>query len=112
MIIGATPEGRKELLGFTDGARESAQDWRELLLDLQNRGLVVAPELAVADGALGFWKALSELWPATRERRCWVHKTANVLNKLPKSQQPKAKRALQEIWMAETSKAWVPLSRE
>ena len=104
MIIGATPEGRKELLGFTDGARESAQDWRELLLDLQNRGLVVAPELAVADGALGFWKALSELWPATREQRCWVHKTANVLNKLPKSQQRKAKRALQEIWMAETSK--------
>ena len=104
VIIGATPEGRKELLGFTDGARESAQDWRELLLDLQNRGLAVAPELAVADGALGFWKALGELWPTTREQRCWVHKTANVLNKLPKSQQPKAKRALQEIWMAETSK--------
>ena len=104
VIIGATPEGRKELLGFTDGARESAQDWRELLLDLQNRGLVVAPELAVADGALGFWKALGELWPTTREQRCWVHKTANVLNKLPKGQQPKAKRALQEIWMAETSK--------
>ena len=104
VIIGATPEGRKELLGFTDGARESAQDWRELLLDLKNRGLVVAPELAVADGALGFWKALGELWPTTREQRCWVHKTANVLNKLPKSQQPKAKRSLQEIWMAETSK--------
>ena len=104
VIIGATPEGRKELLGFTDGARESAQDWRELLLDLKNRGLAVAPELAVADGALGFWKALGELWPTTREQRCWVHKTANVLNKLPKGQQPKAKRALQEIWMAETSK--------
>jgi len=104
VIIGATPEGRKELLGFTDGARESAQDWRELLPDLQNRGLVIAPELAVADGALGFWKALGEIWPTTREQRCWVHKTANVLNKLPKSQQPKAKRALQEIWMAETSK--------
>src|SRR5215831_12458290 len=84
--------------------RESAQDWRELLLDLQNRGLAVAPELAIADGALGFWKALAELWPTTREQRCWVHKTANVLNKLPKSQQPKAKRSLQEIWMAETSK--------
>src|SRR5947208_5679123 len=84
--------------------RESAQDWRELLLDLKNRGLVIAPELAVADGALGFWKALGELWPTTREQRCWVHKTANVLNKLPKGQQPKAKRALQEIWMAETSK--------
>ena len=111
VIIGATPEGRKELLGFTDGARESAQDWRELLLDLKNRGLAVAPELAVAKpalakagGALGFWKALGELWPTTREQRCWVHKTANVLNKLPKGQQPKAKRALQEIWMAETSK--------
>src|SRR5690349_24237202 len=104
VVIGATPEGRKELLGFTDGARESAQDWRELLLDLQNRGLAVAPELAIADGALGFWKALAELWPTTREQRCWVHKTANVLNKLPKGQQPKAKRALQEIWMAATSK--------
>src|SRR3954453_5269004 len=80
------------------------QDWRELLLDLQNRGLAVAPELAAADGALGFWKALGELWPSTREQRCWVHKTANVLNKLPKSQQPKAKRSLQEIWMAETRK--------
>ncbi len=104
VIIGATPEGKKELLGFTDGARESAQDWRELLLDLKNRGLVIAPELAVADGALGFWKALGELWPTTREQRCWVHKTANILNKLPKSQHPKAKRSLQEIWMAETSK--------
>src|SRR5246127_3265904 len=84
-------------------ARERA-DWRELLLDLKNRGLAVAPKLAVADGALGFWRALGELWPTTREQRCWVHKTANVLNKLPKSQQPKAKRSLQEIWMAETSK--------
>jgi len=102
VLIGATPEGKKELLGFTDGARESAQDWRELLLDLKNRGLAIAPKLAIADGALGFWKAIGEVWPATREQRCWVHKTANVLNKLPKSQQPKAKRALQEIWMAET----------
>ena len=104
VLIGATPEGRKELLGFTDGARESAQDWRELLLDLKNQGLAIAPELAVADGALGFWKALGEIWPTTREQRCWVHKTANILNKLPKSQQSKAKRSLQEIWMAETSK--------
>jgi putative transposase len=102
VLIGATPEGRKELLGFTDGARESAQDWRELLLDLKARGLGAAPKLAVADGALGFWKAVGEVWPTTREQRCWVHKTANVLNKLPKSQQPKAKRSLQEIWMAET----------
>ena len=75
-----------------------------MLLDLQNRGLAIAPELAIADGALGFWKALGELWPTTREQRCWVHKTANLLNKLPNSQQPKAKRSLQEIWMAATSK--------
>jgi putative transposase len=104
VLIGATPEGKKELLGFTDGARESAQDWRELLLDLKNRGLAIAPKVAIADGALGFWKAVGEVWPVTREQRCWVHKTANVLNKLPKSQQPKAKRALQEIWVAETRK--------
>lgn len=102
VLIGATPEGRKELIGFTDGARESAQDWRELLLDLKDRGLVAPPRLAVADGALGFWKAVGELWPTTAEQRCWVHKTANLLNKLPKSQQPKAKRALQDIWMAAT----------
>jgi transposase-like protein len=102
VIIGATPEGKKELIGFTDGTRESAHDWRTLLLDLKRRGLAIAPELAVADGALGFWKALGEVWPKTREQRCWVHKTANVLNRLPKSQHMKAKRALQEIWMAET----------
>jgi transposase-like protein len=102
VLIGATPEGRKELIGFTDGARESVQDWRDLLLDLKRRRLDVRPELAIADGALGFWKAAGEIWPTTREQRCWVHKTANVLAKLPKSQQPKAKRALQEIWMAET----------
>jgi putative transposase len=104
IIIGATPEGRKELVGLTDGVRESAQSWRELLLDLKRRGLSIGPELAVADGALGFWQALEEVWPQTRGQRCWVHKTANILNKLPKSQQPKAKRALQEIWMAETKK--------
>lgn len=104
VIIAATPEGKKELVGFIDGARESTHDWRELLLDLKRRGLASAPELAVADGALGFWKALGEVWPTTHEQRCWVHKTANVLNKLPKSQQPKAKRALQDIWMAETRK--------
>jgi putative transposase len=79
-------------------------DWRELLLALKNQGLAIAPELAVADGALGFSKALGEIWPTTREQRCWVHKTANILNKLPKSQQPKAKWSLQEIWMAESSK--------
>jgi putative transposase len=102
VVIGATPEGKKELIGFTDGTRESAHDWRILLLDLKRRGLAIAPELAVADGALGFWKALGEVWPKTREQRCWVHKTANVMNRLPKSQHAKAKRALQAIWMAET----------
>ena len=102
VIIGATPEGKKELVGFTDGLRESTQSWRDLLLDLRRRGLTMAPALAVADGALGFWKALGEVWPTTREQRCWVHKTANVLNKLPKSLHAKAKHALQDIWMAET----------
>ena len=104
VIIGATPEGKKELLGFVDGARESAHDWRALLLDLKRRGLSMAPKVAVADGALGFWKAIGEVWSRTREQRCWVHKTANILNKLPKSQQPRAKRMLQDIWMAETRK--------
>lgn len=105
VLIGATPEGRKELVGFTDGARESAHDWRELLLDLKRRGLDAQPKLVIADGALGFWKAAGEVWPTAAEQRCWVHKTANILNKLPKSQQPKAKRALHEIWMAETKAA-------
>ena len=104
VIIGATPEGKKELVGLTDGVRESTRSWKELLLDLKRRGLSMGPELAIADGALGFWQALEEVWPQTRGQRCWVHKTANVLNKLPKSQQSKAKRALQEIWMAETKK--------
>ena len=102
VIIGATPEGKKELVGLTDGVRESVQSWRELLLDLRRRGLSIGPELAVADGALGFWQALEEVWPQTRGQRCWVHKTINVLNKLPKSLQAKATRGLQEIWMAET----------
>ena len=102
VIIGATPEGKKELVGLVDGVRESAQSWKELLLDLKRRGLAMGPELAVADGALGFWQAIEEVWPSTRGQRCWVHKTANVLNKLPKSLQAKAKRALHEIWMAET----------
>jgi putative transposase len=104
VIIGATPEGKKELVGLTDGVRESTRSWKELLLDLKRRGLSMGPELAIADGALGFWQALEEVWPQTRGQRCWVHKTANILNKLPKSQQSKAKRALQEIWMAETKK--------
>ena len=104
VIIGATPEGKKELVGLADGLRESAHSWRDLLLDLKRRGLSSGPQLAVGDGALGFWKALDEVWPTTRAQRCWVHKTANVLNKLPNSLHPKAKHALQDIWMAETRK--------
>lgn len=104
VLIGATPEGKKELIGFQAGYRESAQSWRELLADLKARGLVVPPELAIGDGALGFWKALEEEFGATRQQRCWVHKTMNVLNKLPKSVQPKAKADLKEIWMAESRK--------
>lgn len=100
VIIGATPEGKKELIGFQVGVRESAQSWRELLIDIQARGLSIAPELAVADGALGFWKALEEVFPGTRHQRCWVHKTANVLNKVAKSVQPTMKQDLREIWMA------------
>src|SRR5437868_2039699 len=104
VIIGATPEGKKEFVGLADGVRESTQSWKEMLLDLRRRGLTIGPELAVADGALGFWKALEEVWPKTRGQRCWVHKTANVLTKLPKSQHARAKRALEEIWMADTKK--------
>jgi putative transposase len=100
VLIGATPEGRKELLGFQVGVRESAQSWRELLIDLKARGLAIAPELATGDGALGFWKALEEVSPTTRHQRCTVHKAANVLDKLPKSVQPAAKADLREVWMA------------
>ncbi len=97
VIVGATPEGRKELVGFQVGVRESAQSWRELLVGLKARGLAVTPEIAVGDGALGFWKALDEIFPATRHQRCWVHKIANVLNKVPKSVQPNMKADLREV---------------
>ena len=100
VLIGATPEGKKELVGFQVGVRESAQSWRELLVDLKARGLAIAPELATGDGALGFWKALEEVCPTTRHQRCWVHKTVNVMDKLPKSVQPAAKQDLREIWQA------------
>jgi putative transposase len=100
VLIGATPEGQKELLGFQVGVRESAQSWRELLISLRARGLAIAPELATGDGALGFGKALEEIFPTTRHQRCWVHKVSNVLNKLPKSVQPAAKADLREIWQA------------
>ena len=105
VVIGATPEGKKELLGFQVGMRESAQSWRELLADLKGRGLAIAPELATGDGALGFWKALEEVFPTTRHQRCTVHKTVNVLDKLPTSVQPAAKRDLRQIWTAPDRKS-------
>jgi transposase-like protein len=100
VLIGATPEGRKELIGFQVGMRESAQSWHELLVDLKARGLTIAPQVATGDGALGFWKAIEEVWPRTCHQRCTVHKTANVLNKMPKVLQPAAKADLREIWTA------------
>ncbi|MEC5383758.1 IS256 family transposase [Aurantimonas sp. C2-6-R+9] len=97
VIVGATPEGKKELVGFQVGVRESAQSWRELLVDLKARGLAAAPEIAVGDGALGFWKALEEIFPGTRHQRCWQHKLINILNKVPKSVQPNMKTDLREV---------------
>lgn len=102
VLMGATADGRKELIAVADGYRESEQSWKALLLDVKARGLVIDPKLAVGDGALGFWKALPQVFPTTREQRCWVHKTANVLDKLPKRLQPQAKDALHQIWLAET----------
>jgi len=102
VVMGATAEGKKELIAIHDGHRESAQSWRELLLDCKSRGLTVDPKLATGDGALGFWKALREVYPATREQRCTVHKTANVLDKLPKRLQAAAKSKLHDIWQADT----------
>ena len=102
VLMGATADGQKELIAVMDGFRESEQSWYELLLDLKQRGLTAAPKLAVGDGALGFWAALPKVFPETREQRCWVHKTANVLNKMPKTVQPRAKDDLHQIWMAET----------
>lgn len=102
VVIGADEWGRKEIIGLADGYRESTQSWRELLLDLQRRGLTHAPDLAIGDGALGFWHALREVFGATKEQRCWFHKTSNVLNAMPKSVQAKAKGHLHDIWQAET----------
>jgi putative transposase len=102
IVMGATPGGKKELVAVQDGLRESEQSWRELLVDLKARGLTEPPKLAVGDGALGFWAALRKVFGQTREQRCWVHKTANVLNDLPKGKQGKAKGMLHDIWMAET----------
>ena len=100
VLIGATPEGKKELIGFQVGVRESAQSWRELLVEVKQRGVTIAPEIAVGDGALGFWKALDEIFPATRHQRCWVHKTANVLNKVALSVQTNMKKDLREVYLA------------
>jgi len=102
VVMGATPEGKKELVAVEDGYRESEQSWRALLLDLKARGLPKAPKVAVGDGALGFWAALRKVFGQTREQRCWVHKTANVLNELPRGKQGQAKEKLHDIWMAET----------
>jgi len=102
VLMGATAEGKKELIAVADGYRESEQSWRQLLLDCRQRGLAVDPKLATGDGALGFWKALQKVYPTTRTQRCWVHKTANVLDKMPKRVQPKAKELLHQIWMAKS----------
>jgi transposase-like protein len=100
VLMAATADGKKELIAIQDGHRESEQSWKELLLDVQARGLTIEPKLAIGDGALGFWKAVRQVWPETAEQRCWVHKTANVLDKLPKSVQAKAKEMLHEIYLA------------
>jgi len=102
VVMGVNEQGKKELIAIEEGYRESTQSWTELLEDIRHRGLITAPKLAIGDGALGFWNAISKVYPETRHQRCWVHKTANVLNKLPKSVQPKVKEALHDIWMAET----------
>lgn len=105
VLIGATRDGRKELLAVQDGYRESEQSWHELLTDLKARGLAIPPKLAVGDGALGFWAALRKVYATTREQRCWMHKSGNVLDKLPKGVQPRAKDDLHQVWMAETRDA-------
>ena len=98
--MGATADGQKDLIAVQDGFRESEQSWSSMLLELKKRGLTLDPKLAIADGALGFWAASRKLWPTTREQRCWVHKTANVLDKLPKRLQSEAKDKIHQIWMA------------
>ena len=104
VIIGADEYGDKHVLGIMDGFRENADSWRDLLKGLKKRGLAVPPELAIGDGALGFWAALRDVFPETREQRCWVHKMVNVTGAMPKSLHEKAKSDLQDIWMAETKK--------
>jgi transposase-like protein len=103
--MGADTEGNKELIAVQDGYRESKAAWKEMLLDLKKRGLRVDPKLALGDGALGFWSALDEVFPTTKRQRCWVHKTANILDKLPKSMQSKSKSMIHDMYMAETKEA-------
>jgi len=103
VVIGVNARGEKQFLAIEDGVRESTQSWREVLLQLKERGMNT-PKLAIGDGAMGFWAALDEIYPETRQQRCWVHKTANILNAAPKSMQPKMKQALQNIWQADTRK--------
>lgn len=105
VLIGATESGTKELVAVYDGYRESAESWTEILVDLTQRGLQVPPELIVGDGALGLWAAVRKQWPTARHQRCWVHKTANVLNSFPKAKQDASKSKLHEIWQAETRNA-------
>lgn len=105
VLLGATADGKKEVIALSDGYRESEESWKALLLDCKARGLTTAPLLAVGDGSLGFWKALRKVFPTTREQRCWVHKTANVLDKMAKGVQPKAKAMIHDIWQAETKAA-------
>jgi transposase-like protein len=116
VVMGATPEGQKELVAIQDGFRENEQSWLDLLRNLKERGLAIGPNLAIGDGALGFWKALRQVYPDTREQRCWVHKTVNVLNHLPQSLQPAAKIQLQQIWKApgraEAAKAWQQFDKQ
>ena len=105
VVVGAKFNGEKELLAMIDGVRESEASWKELLLELRDRGMTVDPKLAIADGALGFWKALPQVFPTTLRQRCWVHKTSNVLNKMPKSVQLRAKTLIHDIYQAETKQA-------
>lgn len=105
VLMGATADGKKEVIALSDGYRESEESWKALLLDCKARGLMTAPLLATGDGGLGFWKALRKVFPTTGEQRCWVHKTANVLDKMAKSVQPKAKALLHDIWQAESKAA-------
>lgn len=104
VLIGALPCGKKELIGILDGHRESSLSWKDLLLHLKRRGLSKSPSLAIGDGALGFWKALEEVFPETKQQRCWVHKTANILDKMPKTVQVGAKRMIHEMYLSSTKK--------